>query len=203
MIVLGLTGHMGSGKDTVADYLVREHGFLKLSFAGPLKGMLLQLNPYVDREGTRLSHVTADAGLEWERVLKEHFPEYRRLLQVLGTDCIRAIDDKFWVNASWVAIKSLPNDARIVFSDVRFPNEAQFIHTLVAPRGPHGQYPTTAVWEILRPGYTGDGHSSEQFAGKMHEDRVVGNGGDLADLHKVVDFLIEDLIEEEDVRLAA
>jgi hypothetical protein len=203
MIVLGLTGHMGSGKDTVADHLVAEHGFTKMSFAQPLKDMVLKLNPYVDREGTRLSHVTADAGHEWERVLKEHFPEYRRLLQVLGTDCIRAIDPIFWVNAAWQKLQLLPADARVVFSDVRFPNEASFIQILVAPRGPHGQYPTTAVWEVIRPGHAGDAHSSEQFAGKMHEDRVVGNAGDISDLHKVVDFLIEDLIEEEDVRLTA
>ena len=194
---------MGAGKDTVADYLVSNYGFVKMSFAAPLKDMVSTLDPYIDREGTRLSHVSTDAGIDSEGVLKRHFPEYRRLLQLLGTDCIRAIDPDFWVKAAWLRLKDGDNSLRYVFSDVRFPNEARFIHTLIAPRGPHGQYPTTAVWEVLRPGHTGDAHSSEQHAGNLHEDRVLGNGGDIADLHKVVDFLIEDLIEEEGVRLAA
>ncbi len=36
MIVLGLAGHAGSGKDTVADYLVERYGFIKFSFSDAL-----------------------------------------------------------------------------------------------------------------------------------------------------------------------
>ena len=36
-MILGITGLIGSGKDTIADYLIRFHGFKKLSYAEPLK----------------------------------------------------------------------------------------------------------------------------------------------------------------------
>ena len=35
--VIGFLGKKGTGKDTCADYLVENHAFEKLSFAGPLK----------------------------------------------------------------------------------------------------------------------------------------------------------------------
>ena len=37
MIIVGLSGKAGSGKDTVANYLVEKHNFTKLAFAGVLK----------------------------------------------------------------------------------------------------------------------------------------------------------------------
>ena len=36
-MIIGVTGFIGSGKDTVANYLTTFHGFKKLSFAGSLK----------------------------------------------------------------------------------------------------------------------------------------------------------------------
>ena len=36
-MIIGITGLIGSGKGTVADILVEEHNFIKLSFADKLK----------------------------------------------------------------------------------------------------------------------------------------------------------------------
>ena len=36
-MILGLVGFASSGKDTVADYLVRNHNFNRIAFADPLK----------------------------------------------------------------------------------------------------------------------------------------------------------------------
>ena len=38
-IIIAVCGLAGSGKDTACDYLVRDHGFMKTSFAAPLKEM--------------------------------------------------------------------------------------------------------------------------------------------------------------------
>ena len=35
--IIGISGKAGSGKDTVAEYLVEKHGYMKISFADPLK----------------------------------------------------------------------------------------------------------------------------------------------------------------------
>ena len=37
MECIGLLGNKGSGKDTLADYLVKEKNFVKYSFAKPIK----------------------------------------------------------------------------------------------------------------------------------------------------------------------
>lgn len=37
MAIIGITGLIGSGKDTIADYLITSHSFKRLSFASSLK----------------------------------------------------------------------------------------------------------------------------------------------------------------------
>ena len=36
-MIIGICGLIGSGKDTIADYLIRKHNFQKISFADKLK----------------------------------------------------------------------------------------------------------------------------------------------------------------------
>lgn len=42
-MIIGITGKAGSGKDTVADLLVHEHGFVKVAMADPLKRICMDL----------------------------------------------------------------------------------------------------------------------------------------------------------------
>lgn len=180
-MIIGLTGYAASGKSTVANYLVEKHGFERVSFAGPLKKMLRTLNPILsvtDNEGgdeyglTRAGEIFE---LGWtENAVKEDpemGPEYRRLLQVLGTDCIRAVDPEFWVNA---AMTPLVPGAKYVFDDVRFPNEADVIKELNPD----------CLWNIVRPGTEAvNGHTSEQWAGKLGERFHIINDYSLQDLY--------------------
>lgn len=39
--IIGLTGHAGAGKSTLAEYLCTKYGFSRLAFADALKGMLI------------------------------------------------------------------------------------------------------------------------------------------------------------------
>lgn len=186
MQVVGLTGYAGSGKSTVAEYLVERHGFTRLSFAAPLKKMLRTLDPYVGQdsfyseEPVRLSKLLA-FGMTENQIKESSFgDEYRRLLQVLGTDCIRAVDPEFWVKAALAQMTD--EDGKYVFDDVRFPNEARVIEELN----------TAGLWNVSRSGYEAvNGHASEQWAGKMNEKVMLTNDFDLAALHDGIDNMVD------------
>lgn len=169
--LIGLIGRARAGKDTFADHLVLAHGFTKASFAAPLKAAALRLDPiiYASYTGrlTRLSQVVAVIG--WERA-KDDYPEVRAILQRLGTDAIRKIDDGFWVRQ---AVAGLDPDTPTVFTDVRFPNEADMLRS----RG-------GVLVRIVRPGVevAGSAHVSETALDLYPVNLTVSNDGTHGDL---------------------
>jgi Dephospho-CoA kinase len=179
MTIIGLTGLAGSGKSTVAKHLVSKHGFTILSFAGPLKKMMRTLDPIVSYtlpfggseeeaalKALRLSEVFRRYDGDELGVKKSGYgPEYRRLLQTLGTDCIRAISPNFWIDAAMSQMTD--TNGRYVFDDVRFPNEAE----VILEANPAG------LWNLQRPDQeiVGGEHISEKHAGHMNESAYIIN----------------------------
>lgn len=191
MTVVGLTGLAGAGKSTVAKYLVETYDYNLVSFAGPLKKMMRTLDPYIGLEYVRwyqfwkrpkmlrLSDLLAIMS-EAEIKTSRYGAEYRRLLQSLGTDCIRAVDPDFWVNAA-VAQVADPHK-NFVFDDVRFPNEAKAIKEM----NPDG------LWNVNRLGLSSvGGHISEQHAGHLGETIVLHNNTKIEELYASLDDLIK------------
>lgn len=191
MILIALTGAERAGKDSVADRLVERHNFTKISFAAPLKQALratdpiLGYHPYRRGELVRLSEALVN---ETEGVIKQTFPEYRRLLQKLGTEGIRALDDDFWVRA---AMAQASIGLRFVFPDARFQNEVDAVRGYIDPASG-----TAEAWHVVRPslvGPVGELHASAALHGNLGEDREVVNDGTLDDLYSIVDAIVEDL----------
>ena len=129
-MIIGICGFIGSGKDTIADYLVNIHQFRRESFANTLKDAVSQVFGW-DRdmlEGrTRQSR-------EWrERVdpwwaKRLNMPDLtpRWVLQYWGTEvCRRAFHDDIWIAALENKLRNSNDD--IVISDCRFPNEIKSI----------------------------------------------------------------------------
>jgi hypothetical protein len=129
-MIIGICGFIGSGKDTIADYLTNFHGFRRESFANSLKDAVAQVFGW-DR--TMLEGRTKQAR-EWreqvdpwwaERLNMPHLTP-RWVLQYWGTEvCRKGFHDDIW-------IASLENKLRnskdnIVISDCRFPNEIKSI----------------------------------------------------------------------------
>ncbi len=195
MILLALTGAARSGKDSVADRLVARHDFTKISFAAPLKQALAATDPWIGYHPlhpTQLVRLSTALANESEDAIKQHFPEYRRLLEKLGTEGIRALDDGFWVNAAFRQASNVDN-GRIVFPDARFLNEVNAVRI-----GLDGVpwYGLTEAWHIVRPslvGPVGEQHASAVGHGNLGEDREVLNDGSLDDLNSAVDAIIEEL----------
>lgn len=200
MIVIGLTGKQGAGKDSVADVLVELHGFTKMAFADPLKAMVRRLDPIIGHElyvgccdecnDTEVTEVRMSDALKFgfdDNSLKESpwAEEVRDLWQRFGTDVMRAEDPDYWVRVAEADLWEVAaHTDRIVFTDVRFENEALMIQTLPGEA-------TVALWEIARPGYEGDDHESEQLAGLLGELVQIINDGELGDLDEGVQVALD------------
>lgn len=129
-MIIGICGFIGSGKDTVADYLVNFHEFRRESFASTLKDAVSAVFGW-DR--TLLEGRTKEAR-EWREQVDPWWAERldmptltpRWVLQYWGTEvCRRGFHDDTW-------IASLENKLRnskdnVVISDCRFPNEIKSI----------------------------------------------------------------------------
>ena len=129
-MIIGICGFIGSGKDTIADYLVNFHEFRRESFANTLKDAVSAVFGW-DR--TLLEGRTKEAR-EWREQVDPWWAERlsmptltpRWVLQYWGTEvCRKGFHDDIW-------IASLENKLRnskdnIVISDCRFPNEIKSI----------------------------------------------------------------------------
>jgi hypothetical protein len=176
MIILGLTGAAGSGKDTVAAHLVRRHHFTQLAFADPLRAMVAAGFGVTARD---LERDRKELPLDWLGVS----PRY--LLQTLGTDWGRGlIDPDVWLLVLKRRLDMAIEEGRLrfVISDVRFENEAALV------RGMGG-----AVWHLRRPG-TAPVHQHVSEAGVRAErgDHIINNAGSIEDLQGVVEFALMD-----------
>lgn len=146
MELIGLSGYARSGKDEAAKVLVERFGFTRVAFADKLRKVLYALNPMVKEKSwvqecrdaphcgphvkSEKVHVQSVIDVYGWNGYKEteYGDEIRRLLQRLGTEAGRnLLGDNIWVDA---ALTGHAPGAKIVVTDVRFPNEAQAIKDL-------------------------------------------------------------------------
>jgi hypothetical protein len=125
-MIIGVCGFIGSGKDTIADYLVGFHGYRRDSFAGTLKDAVAAVFGW-DRELLEGRTPEARAWREqvdtwWAKRLDMPNLTPRWVLQYWGTEvCRRAFHDSIWIAALEARLSRRSDDT--VISDVRFPNE--------------------------------------------------------------------------------
>ena len=137
-MIIGLSGLIGSGKNTAAHYLKRSHGFTQLAFADALKdtvGNIFRWPRHLlegDTDESRIFRETIDQW--WGRRLGiENFtPRYA--LQHIGTDVFRQhFSDSIWILNVESKIADLQEHGySVVVTDVRFPNEMSALRNLGA-----------------------------------------------------------------------
>ena len=178
-MIIGLSGFARSGKDTVADILVENHGFVKMSFADPMRDALLRLNPLIQlRNGPSLPLAQALRVYTWDE-LKSVSTDIRGLLQRMGSEVGREMfGENLWVD---YAIAHLPENTDVVFSDVRYKNEAKAI---LALKG--------RVWRIEREGIgAANEHASENDLNNFPFELTIDNNFPVEQLALTIDTALD------------
>lgn len=129
-MIIGICGLIGSGKDTIADYLQNIHQFRRESFAHTLKDAIAAVFGW-DRELLEGRTKESRAWREqvdpwWAERLNMPSLTPRWVLQYWGTEVARkSFHDDIWIAALENKLRKTKDD--IVISDCRFPNEIQAI----------------------------------------------------------------------------
>ena len=197
-MIIAISGLIGSGKDTVADYLVNLQEFRRESFAGNLKNAMCEIFGW-DRE---MLEGRSKSSREWREQVDEWWAERlgiphltpRWILQHVGTDVIRGhFHDDMWLAS--LENKLRKTDDNIVISDVRFRNEVKMLKSLGAvcvevTRGPRPLWFEYALYgESKKLDTLAIDRSEYDWIGTEF-DATLDNNGSLDDLYKQVEALI-------------
>jgi hypothetical protein len=211
-MIIGVCGFIGSGKDTIADYLTNFHGFRRESFASTLKDAVAQVFGW-DR--TMLEGRTKQAR-EWREQVDPWWAERlhmatltpRWILQYWGTEVCRAgFHDDIWIASLENKLRNSQDD--VVISDCRFPNEIKAIKNaggcvIRVVRGAEPSWYDAAV--SVNRGANGNStwalshkkleklsiHASETAWVGTQFDAVLDNNSTLEDLYQQVKRLAQD-----------
>jgi len=191
--LIGIGGKLRSGKDTVADYLVENYGWVKLGMSDPLDVALQRQNPYIRiKPGEPLNKTKSLKFLQYVDIRKKisyveakTIEDVRRNLMTLGTEVGRELlGEDTWVNVADQMIYDLLLEGKnVILTGVRFPNEITLVN----------KYENGETWYTVRPELEeGDlsGHASETSVKEEDFSVVIKNDSSLEALYETVDNLM-------------
>lgn len=175
--LIGLVGAPGAGKDTVADRLAAQHGWIRLSFADRLRDFVAEIDP-VYRQLLRVYDGDYEAAKRAQPYIRE------RLVEV-GNGARNLIDPDVWVNPVIDDAEYFMEELElnVVITDVRFQNEADHIAVL------DGE-----VVSVGRPDRDAEpGHTNDSLELIQNARLGIENTGDIDLLADTVDAFVASL----------
>ncbi len=197
-MIVALSGLIGSGKDTVANYLVQNYGFLKLSFGSTVKDTVSSLFKWPrnllegDTEESRLFREEVDSF--WTKKFNSIVTP-RWAMQYVGTDLVRnQLHQNMWVDCIEREI-TLNKVRDIVISDCRFPNEIDMLSSVGAKLAVVlGKNEPAWITEVVNTGKTNKAHESEwAWLNKLdHYPYRIRNQAGFDELHQNIEGFLDD-----------
>ena len=204
--IIGIVGLIGSGKDTIADYLVNFHGYRRDSFANTLKDAVSTIFGW-DRDLVEGRTTTAR---QWREQVDEWWAQRlnipnltpRYVLQQWGTEVVRkGFHDDTWIASLENKLRNSKDDS--VITDCRFPNEVKMIKglggkVLRVKRGEDPVWYDTAITanngdtqalDLMHNNYKV--HISEWAWAGTDFDYTVLNNGSIDELYEVTRSLVQ------------
>ena len=211
MNTIGLLGNIGSGKNTVAQYLATK-GCVPTSFAGPLKDLCSHVfgwdRELLEGETDESRQFRESVDMFWTKKLG--IPNFtpRLALQLIGTDVMRDhFHQNIWISSLEYRVKKLHHKNEcVVISDCRFRNEVDLIRKvggtiILVQRDEKPEW-----YEIALRANQGDAvakhimtrdfkevHSSEWDWIGCDIDFTITNNGTLEELYSNIDTIIDKL----------
>jgi dephospho-CoA kinase len=203
-MIIGICGFQSSGKDTIADYLIKEHGFIKMSFASKLKDIISIMFgwPRDKLEGLTKEDREWREQVDywWSKTLQMPQLTPRYVMQYFATDLFRnKFHPDIWVKIVENELNKLleqSNQANIVISDCRFENEINMLLRLggkiiqVHRDPPYWFYDYRNGEEMTHPTLKLI-HRSEIEWIRCYRDYDLENDGTIEELHQKIKYIIE------------
>ena len=180
---IAITGRKSNGKDTLGNYLVKNYGYKRISFADPIKEICKTLFKFNNKQLNGSLKETKDEF--WNVTPREVF-------QYVGTDLFRYqistimphIENNFWIAVmKRTILKELEINPqqKFVITDLRFQNEFDFCREMdcliirVSRSVPENQF---------------NQHESEIYIDTLPVDACIENNSSLEDLYKAMRLLL-------------
>ncbi|MGL5921971.1 hypothetical protein [Chroococcidiopsis sp.] len=198
--LIGFSGAIGSGKDEAASYLVSRYDKVyHVKIAHVLQDLVAVIAGFY-REDT--SHRQLFDDRNW----KEHYALMtisdqvwtpRELLKAIGNGMRDAIHPQLWVDVLDDKISTLPNDAIVVISDIRYPNEMDW---LLSNRGEALYIRRASAEEAFYQSQAGkEIHASESHLEtlRFRSTFCLSNNGTLEQFHDTLSWVMDEIAERD------
>lgn len=191
-LIIGLVGRARAGKDSFAGMLAEEL-FIRTGRRYILMAYATELKRRIQKDfDLSYDQLWGDAKEEEDSRYPKKSGGYwtgREIMQFMGTDCFRAVDDNYWVKELFKVIAER-EFTHVIITDIRFSSEAQpvkdrngFMIRVVSDR---------EITNIVHNKAHASETSMDEYDGI---DFTVDNNGSLDDLRKVatqvVDFILK------------